>query len=228
MADEPHHYWVVVLLGLDRVLLPTDTRSGVLSWRSSEGGMTDLEIRTAFHRKRLQQHHSNPGSLVVDEMGLLRGKYRADIAVIGQKMLGFEIKSESDTLRRLEKQVFGCSDLFDEVTLVVGRRHLKEAESLIPYWWGVVVADGGVNRTVEFETISLTEQNPRVDSYSVLQLLWRGELIAILRTVGNPGKFVHENRSTLCKTVAETMKPDAVRELVRDKIKQRRDWRDRQ
>jgi len=38
---------------------------------------------------------SKPG-LVVEEMGLLRGEYRVDVALVDDYLTGFEIKSELD------------------------------------------------------------------------------------------------------------------------------------
>lgn len=189
--------------------------------------MTDADIRAAFHRKELRKYHKNPNSLVVDELGMLHGKCRADIAVVGQRLIGYEIKSDSDSLRRLERQVPSYGDVFDRISLVVGQRHVDEAEQMIPKWWGTIVAREGVNGAVQFETTRRAKPNPDIDTYSVLQLLWRGELIDILQSLGMTDRFDRQNRAVLCETVAASMRPEEARRAVRVKLRQRRDWRNR-
>ena len=46
----------------------------------------------------------NPNSRVVDELELLRGVVRVDVAVISDTLHGYEIKSASDNLIRLPNQ----------------------------------------------------------------------------------------------------------------------------
>ena len=64
-------------------------------------------------------------TILVEELGLCRGFVRADIAVVNGLMKGFEIKSERDTLQRLQKQVEAYSRIFDTATIVVAGRHLR-------------------------------------------------------------------------------------------------------
>jgi len=63
--------------------------------------MNDAGIRRNLHCKKLRRHHVDPDTLVVDELGLKHGKCRADIAVINGHLMGYEIKSDDDSLRRL-------------------------------------------------------------------------------------------------------------------------------
>ena len=67
--------------------------------------MNDAQIRSSFHSKKLRRHHATPDTLVVDELGLKHGKCRADIAVINGHLIGYEIKSDDDSLHRLARQV---------------------------------------------------------------------------------------------------------------------------
>ena len=115
--------------------------------------MNDLQIRTAYHRRRLWRHHADPSTLVVDELGLQHGKCRADIAVVNGHLIGHEIKSDIDSLDRLSSQVDGYNAVFDRVSVVVTERHLKGAISLVPEWWGVVAAAQGSRGGIHFTTI---------------------------------------------------------------------------
>lgn len=42
--------------------------------------------------------------LVVEELGLFHGASRVDLAVVGRSLHGYEIKSDRDSLDRLEQQ----------------------------------------------------------------------------------------------------------------------------
>lgn len=66
---------------------------------------TDIEIRSALHRKKLRQLHERADTLVIDELGLAHAKARVDVAVINGCLHGYEIKSAQDTLDRLAGQL---------------------------------------------------------------------------------------------------------------------------
>ena len=105
--------------------------------------MNDIEIRHYFHKKKLRKHHAAKNTLVVDELGLKHGKCRADIAVINGHLDGFEIKSDRDTLSRLSDQISVYNLVFDHATLIVGPRHIEEAKTQVPEWWGVIFCEEG-------------------------------------------------------------------------------------
>ena len=86
-------------------MLPVDTRSR---------GQTDADIR-ALLIPRLLQDAVRSNSLLIEELGLMSGEFRADIAVLGTKLIGYEIKSETDTLSRLPRQAAAYGAIFDEV-----------------------------------------------------------------------------------------------------------------
>ena len=99
--------------------------------------MNDPLIRKAFHYTFLEKEHRSPNTLVIDELGLEHGKCRADIAVINKQISGYEIKSGKDTLTRLKKQIEIYNAIFDYSSIVLEKRHLKEALDLAPKWWGL-------------------------------------------------------------------------------------------
>jgi peptidoglycan hydrolase-like protein with peptidoglycan-binding domain len=54
---------------------------------------------------------------------------RADVAVIGTTMDGFEIKTERDSLRRLPRQADAYSRVFDHCHAVLAHRHVDRAQA---------------------------------------------------------------------------------------------------
>lgn len=62
---------------------------------------------------------------LIIELGIKHGKTRADIVIIGENLIGFEIKSDEDTLSRQTAQIRAYNDVFDKVTVVVGIRYVQ-------------------------------------------------------------------------------------------------------
>ncbi len=187
--------------------------------------MNDAQIRESFHRKRLRRYHEDPDTLVVDELGLKHGRCRADITVINGHLIGYEIKSDVDSLRRLDEQIKNYSDVFDRATLVVGENHLPKAQKLIPEWWGIICATEGRRESVHFETVSTAKINPSVDDFSVAQLLWRNEAQEVLVKLGFTGKLLRQKRSDLYRALVDSLGSHNIRNTVRECLKNRRNWR---
>lgn len=71
--------------------------------------------------------------------------YSATIDVLAlspTSMEAFEIKSDSDSVRRLPQQVAGYDLVSPRSWLAVGSRHHTKAKAMLPDHWGVLVHDG--------------------------------------------------------------------------------------
>ena len=187
--------------------------------------MNDVEIRQNFHRKRLQRQHAQKDTLVIDELGLNHGKCRADIAVVNGHLVGYEIKSNDDSLRRLEEQVKSYNAVFDKVSIVVGDRYIKTIQNYIPQWWGVIVSTIGPRGAVNFDIIRNAQTNKNVDPISIARLLWRNEAEEILRQKKLPPKILRQPRETLYECLVDKLNICELRRFVREYFKKRKNWR---
>lgn len=187
--------------------------------------LNDPQIRAAYHQRRLARHHANPDVVVVDELGIQHGRCRADIAVINGHLAGFEIKSDVDSLMRLQAQVDGYNAVFDRVSLVVTERHLSHAEGLIPDWWGLVSASQGSRGAIHFSTVRRARRNDLVDDFAVAQLIWREEAKEILLGLGMDERELRGNRATLYGHLLNRLSSHELRDAVRQKMKNRQAWR---
>jgi hypothetical protein len=187
--------------------------------------MNDAIIRENFHRKVLRRFHGAPGVLVLDELGLKHGKCRADIALVNGRLIGYEIKSDEDSLDRLEEQVQFYSAVFDRATIIVAARHVKPVRSLVPKWWGIVVGKPRGKTQVNFETLRRAELNRKVDPYAVAQLLWSVEAATILRELGEPQSMLRQRRSFLYQRLADLLSLAELRRRVTTCLKSRKNWR---
>jgi hypothetical protein len=171
-----------------------------------------------------QEFIEDPTTIVVDELDVLFGASRIDIAVINGKINGFEIKSERDNLERLTSQIEFYNKIFDTMTVVVGEKHLSQITNIIPEWWGLyyVYNDNNDLRLIRERDVKL---NKNIDILSLAQLLWREELIELLNinkiTKGTKSK----KRYALCKLVVDSIEEKDIKHFVRKKLKSREDWR---
>lgn len=189
--------------------------------------MNDALIRENFHRKVLARYHSAPDVLVIDELGMIHGKGRADIAVVNCRLAGYEIKSNEDTLDRLDEQVEMYNAVFDRATIVVGEKHFKKIRSKVPKWWGITVGRQRAGREVNFTMIRNPHPNKRVKPLAVAQLLWSGEAALILEQLGEPPSILRQRRSNLYEILIEKFSLEELRRRVTTCLKSRKNWRSR-
>jgi len=187
--------------------------------------MNDAQIRSSFHSKKLRRYHADPDTLVVDELGLKHGRCRADIAVINGHLIGYEIKSDDDSLHRLAQQVETYSAVFDRATAVVGRRHLGDVKKLVPRWWGIVAAMEGQRGAIHFETVRRAALNPSTDDVVVAQLLWRNEVEEELVKRGVSGRILRQKRLVLYREIVHLLDARELRNVVRECLRSRTNWR---
>lgn len=132
--------------------------------------MNDAQIRIATKRALFVEHMGDAETVIFEELGVLHGFSRVDLAVVNGELHGFELKSNKDTLARLPDQVESYGRVFDRVTLVVGERHLRCAVEAVPDWWGIRVArtESGKFR---FSDLKHAMRNPSPDPASIVTLL---------------------------------------------------------
>lgn len=187
--------------------------------------MNDLEIRQNFHRKRLRRQHTQKDTLVIDELGLNHGKCRADIAVVNGHLIGYEIKSNKDSLRRLEGQIKSYNAVFDKAFLIAGNRHIDSIQNYVPEWWGVIESVRGRRGAINFKIIRKGRTNKNIDLLSIAQLLWRDEATEILKQKKTPPKILRQPRMVLYERLVETLNACELRKTIREYLKKRKNWR---
>jgi len=155
----------------------------------------------------------------VEEFWVPRSNERADLVAIGAQFDAFEIKSHRDRLSRLPRQAAAYARLFDSCTAVVAERHATAAATALPDWWGLAIIrlDGA---TLRFEWIRLAGPNRAVDVETLVRLLWRDEVYAILRELG-ASPPVGDGRPALWRALLDLVDTSALQQLVRDALRSR-------
>lgn len=189
--------------------------------------LRDGDIRRAAYRKLLRHAEACDDTLIIDELGLGHGACRVDIAVINGHIRGLEIKAEADTLVRLPRQIKAYGSVVDKASLIVAERHLRAAKEILPDWWGVVVAARSKSGAVTFQRVRGEHINRSTDPMMIARLLWRDEVVAMLRSRGESERALRAPRTELYRLLTRSVSVRTLSRLVRDTLKAREGWRDR-
>jgi len=185
---------------------------------------SDHQIRSAL-RQRLNKRYANaPHAVILEEFTLGRGSSRVDIVVVTNRLHGFELKSDRDTLRRLPDQISIYGSVLDRVTLVVGYQHAFEALNMVPEWWGVNLVAVGPRGGLRFSNARDPKDNPSPEKAALAGLLWRDEALRVLEWVDGAAGFRSKPRAAICARIAEVASADVLRSAVCHYLKHRKPW----
>jgi hypothetical protein len=184
--------------------------------------MRDIDVRISLRQILLRRFDHD--SVILEEMVVPSCDARIDLAVINGEMHGFEIKSDSDNLKRLPTQCGAYQMLFDRLTVVVGERHVAGVRAMVPTWWGIGLATraaGGVEISQEREA----RENPHVSIRTLVGLLRRPEIVGLLNIKGLGEGSRNLYLFDLIDALVESSPPEDLKEDVRNCLKRRENWR---
>ncbi|WEV52533.1 sce7726 family protein [Bifidobacterium sp. ESL0704] len=189
--------------------------------------MHDFDIRMATW-KMIENQSSlmTADAKILNELDIC-GEVRADIAVINGHLTGYELKSESDNLDRLPKQIKYYSKVMDYCNLVVAPNHLEQSLQILPDFWGIYVAKTSQKGNVYLRKYRSAHTNKtRIDPSSVVQFLWKDEALDVLRDYGLGKGLYDKQRSDIWDRVVQNFTLSQIRLIVRCKLKDRQNWHD--
>ncbi len=191
---------------------------------TGEPPMRECDVKEALNRSIRLMHAHEADTRILPEMVLGRGSSRIDLAVVNGKLHGYEIKSDSDTLYRLEAQAEAYNAVFDEITIVVGSRHFVEVEKSVPNWWGILRAESCGER-VELFKIRQPMANPQQSIQAIASLLWKEEAIHLLQQHASVRGIGCKNRNALSVEISDRLDLRIVAKYTREALKSRVRWR---
>lgn len=123
------------------------------------------------------------GAIVHEEFPAAGGRLDL-LALYGDVLAGFEIKSDFDSLYRVDAQVASFSQFCDTLTFVAGRRLAVTLLRTLPIWCGVSLAYRTTSSQVKLLPLRHPKLNPFANAPASISLLRRNELLLILQRKG--------------------------------------------
>ncbi len=164
-------------------------------------------------------------SKVWEEFRIERGGSRIDVAMIGDELVGYEIKSDKDTFIRFSNQIHAYNRVFDRINLVCGPALTDQAVEVVPSWWGIVIASRDSANIVHLTVKRAASANPKQSAFSLASLLWKEEAAAILSSAEASAPktaSVH----TLWDCMAKNLTVEAIRTVVAKSLLKRQHYND--
>lgn len=186
----------------------------------------DQEIRKALRDSKYinQLIAEDDRTLLMEEFSLTSGSTRIDMAVFNGCFHGFEIKSDKDTLGRLPHQSEYYAKVFEYLYLVVGVKYSEKAITLLPDYWGILLAEkrDGVTMLMECRP---PKRNEHQDALALASMLWKAEALSLLEKHGMLKGMKSKPCRILWEKLSMALPFNVLEEEVRTTIKARRDWR---
>ncbi|GAB3490378.1 hypothetical protein GCM10027399_07450 [Curvibacter fontanus] len=182
--------------------------------------ITEKELRCHVIREltyRVAQSHAS----IYEELVIEQGASRVDIALVGDILEAFELKSDFDDFGRLHNQIHAYNRVFDRITLVTGLTHAQGAIKLMPSWWGIWAVGRHSNGDLVTEVVREAGVHERQESRSLAMFLWRDEAAHALTS--ETGAFVSKKatKSQLHDSLAAELSLDSLRIRVSETLRAR-------
>lgn len=157
-------------------------------------------------------------AVLINEMVVANWSRRADLVVANGKLHAFEIKSDLDTLRRLDGQVETYLQRFDKVTVVCTAKFaylIKDCTDSRVEIWCATQTDRGVKLSVFRRGQSSLVSNKRI----LCGYLHKAELITLLKREGR--NVSAETPRTHLEYEADALPVRQIRDFVLQSLKER-------
>ncbi len=191
--------------------------------------LSPMEIRGKLREWVSANLSCGPDDVLIDELGFVNlqpgrsidNAFRADLALANGRLVGFEIKSGSDSLKRWPSQCEAYFRVFDEVWLCTHGRHLEKALTMTPKNAGVLLVDdlGGL------AILRSPKKNDSTSAYDVTGLLWRDELDEMCLMSGIRC-LSRDTKKDVRMKVAQSLSISEIRAFTLKKLKARKSGMD--
>lgn len=149
------------------------------------------------------------------------GKSRADAVMITEnEMVGFELKSDKDSLARLGRQIPDYDRYYDRNYLVVGEHFESKAYEVLPSHWGIIKVYETKENSILVEILRESDCNPKNPLKKQLEFLWRNELINIVKA-HKLGGVSAKNKHKLAEMLFSNMEEKELKRCILEEMLER-------
>lgn len=185
-----------------------------------QAGLRDEYVyKAALTHRVLMGRHSLRTAAMLREFRVENCK--ADIAILNGTTTAYEIKSERDSLSRLERQVDAYRKVFASVFVIAGEKHVDEVLAATPADVGVMC----LSSRYSIQTRREAKDCPnRIAPVAVFESVRTNEACAIVAELGHQVPDVPNTRlRTALREQFETLAPAAVHGAMLTVLKRTRD-----
>lgn len=180
--------------------------------------MKDEDLRNLTLQELHQKHGHENDTKIINEMGLINGASRVDIAVVNGILHGYELKSESDNLLRLPKQVENYNRIFERMTIVVDRKYLESVKQIVPSWWGIMTVKKNKTGLIELRKGRKIKTQ---DEEALLNLLWKDEYNGLIDLLGYPKSYKQMRKKELFEIFLVDNRKSIIKKYIYDALRKR-------
>lgn len=141
--------------------------------------LKDKEIRVALVA-HLASRSPEP-IRIVEELSVDNGNAIADVVTCHQELHCYEIKGQTDKVRRVLIQSEFYSQSFPKLTLVTTENHLSWALDAMPDYWGILLVKFRAGRVV-FRYVRKAKASSTLCKRKALLTLWKPELVDLAKS----------------------------------------------
>ena len=143
------------------------------------------------------------------------GSVVCDVLAVSDELVGYEIKSDRDSYRRLEQQVRFYDLYFDRNYIVVGASHAASVYKKVPEHWGIICITHD-----KTEVVRSAEPSPVCSRSRQLSILWRNEFKNILVKNKLP-LYNRKSKEFIAKKLEKTVDPLLLGRQIAHELKHR-------
>lgn len=180
------------------LLREQDVKIALIDWLYKKGMLSDATI--------------------INEMVVANWSRRADLAIANGHLQAFEIKSDFDSLKRLDGQIEIFNSRFEKVTIVCAPKFTCEVSKRVSSNIGVVEYQAD-SHGVRFKIIQKGRVCSRLNKLIYLSFLLKSELKSLLNHYGVPFSYKQSRESLEC--LASKLSLGDIRGFVIASIKDR-------
>lgn len=113
---------------------------------------------------------------VFEEFTVSSGRARADVVAVNGHVIAYEIKSDYDSLKRLETQIPEYDSNFEMNYIVSGKKLIHEIENIVPKYWGIILIEKNEKGKILLSFARKAKLNPSLSFENFVALLTSEEV----------------------------------------------------
>ena len=152
------------------------------------------------------------------------GKTRTDALMVTEhELIGIEFKSDKDTLERLARQVKDYNRFCDKNYLVIGQHFVEKQhllQDILPDFWGIYSVTMNEYGEKNLSLLREAATNPKCRIKNQLKILWRAELINLVKSNKLGGVSAY-NKKELGDKLYKNIEKNSLRYMICNELLER-------